>query len=1231
MDDLLVRVDAQTAQFEAKVGGTATRSTLQLEAALKRANTQLALAEKQMATYGRESTQAQAAIGRAAMSNARLLEQQAAIQAKAAAEQRAALQAQASAYQRLGRTYATVGAGLVLALGASAKAAIDWEQAFTRVRQALDGSPEQIAQVEDGLRDLARTLPVTHDQLAEIARDASQLGVATPNIVSFTKVVAELSTTAPDLEDGATALARFLNVTGTSQAQVENVASTLTKLGQAGASTVSEIADLGLRLAGAGRTAELTDGEILGLANAMTSLGLRVETAGTNFSKTLLTINTAVGAGGKSLRQFADIAGVSADQFARAYKDDAAQAIILFLKGLDRIKNSGGDVASTLAGLGITSQRQVDVLNRLSQNTDLVTESLQTGNQAFKDNTALQETFGKQAETNASRMQVAANNVHDLGIEIGQTLLPALGDAAGLLSDITGVLGGLPGPAKDVAAALLVAAAAVTTFSGASLLLRGRLIEMRLAADRLEGATLPALSTRLVALRTGSLAAGRAIQEFGSKAAGTNQQAQILVGLLSGAAIGGATGNPLGIIIGATIGALTSMGDATNYAAQQQARLDQVAGGLTSTLNRETGAVTAKTFQVLSTTFQDVTRQATESGIALDTLARAATGTGPAFATVSAALGVTKSDLQGLIDIANRGDLTTGFLDNLARSGNAAYVFDGAVQNLTEDQLALIVALATGTGALNQSRDAARLNAYAHGGLDATLRSAAGTQGDFKDEVYGTHDALEQQKNATDDAKDALASYNSELARFLGKQIGVHQAIIDSVKAAKEQKAGFDLNTQAGIDNTNVLLNLQSALQNVDSSTKSGARSFNEIATAMVNFQHEQGRSIPEAKAHAAALLGVDAAALKIKKDGNVVVHVQADTSDADRKLTAVQRLVQGLDGATADITVRAIIQTAQSQAAAYAARSGSWTGGYTGDGGKYEPAGIVHRGEFVFDKDSTQRIGPDRLMAQMRAARGYASGGLVGYADGGHVLTVQDLLRLVAGGDQAASLAQVNRLFHERVLAEREYAQAQKDLQRVRQDSTHTDKELADAEKAVSKARDDEREATDKWRQAQQQLVEQTKAAAAQYAQLGSAFGGEGTSLSAQGLLSKKRGSASDAREFARGLGIIKRKGADKDIIAEFKAEGPTQDALTLLRDLIRQPPSYFKQLAHADTALGRADRAAAVFGIPGAKGTQIQTQIQRQVVVHQHGVHLGPTIRQIKKAARDGAEHGLLIAGAP
>lgn len=57
--------------------------------------------------------------------------------------------------------------------------------------------------------------------------------------------------------------------------------------------------------------------------------------------------------------------------------------------------------------------------------------------------------------------------------------------------------------------------------------------------------------------------------------------------------------------------------------------------------------------------------------------------------------------------------------------------------------------------------------------------------------------------------------------------------------------------------------------------------------------------------------------------------------------------------------------------------QQGVWAeGGYTGDGGKYEPAGVVHRGEYVFTKEQTAKLGAGNLAA---LAKGYANGGLVG------------------------------------------------------------------------------------------------------------------------------------------------------------------------------------------------------------------------------------------------------------
>lgn len=98
-------------------------------------------------------------------------------------------------------------------------------------------------------------------------------------------------------------------------------------------------------------------------------------------------------------------------------------------------------------------------------------------------------------------------------------------------------------------------------------------------------------------------------------------------------------------------------------------------------------------------------------------------------------------------------------------------------------------------------------------------------------------------------------------------------------------------------------------------------------------------------------------------------------------------------------------------------------TGGFTGFGGKYQPAGIVHGGEYVFSKRAVDRVGVGTLDAMHKRAKGYAEGGLVmpsvrspsrggsGSAAGGvltvHVSMDNELLRAVVTDESGRVVAQ--------------------------------------------------------------------------------------------------------------------------------------------------------------------------------------------------------------------------------
>lgn len=80
--------------------------------------------------------------------------------------------------------------------------------------------------------------------------------------------------------------------------------------------------------------------------------------------------------------------------------------------------------------------------------------------------------------------------------------------------------------------------------------------------------------------------------------------------------------------------------------------------------------------------------------------------------------------------------------------------------------------------------------------------------------------------------------------------------------------------------------------------------------------------------------------------------------------------------GAAAKAAIDTGLMTAAIQAIS---PRGFSSGGYTGTGSKYTPAGIVHAGEIVWSQDDIKRWGGVDVVERMRKAKGYADGGIVG------------------------------------------------------------------------------------------------------------------------------------------------------------------------------------------------------------------------------------------------------------
>ncbi|WP_436702413.1 phage tail tape measure protein [Nocardioides sp. BYT-33-1] len=356
----------------------------------------------------------------------------------------------------IGGSAGRVGLAAAAGLAAATKAAIDWESAWAGVMKTTDGTASQMDELEGQLRELARTMPATHEEIAATAEAAGQLGVAREDIADFTETMIQLGeTTNLTADEAATSIAQMANVMGTAPEDIDRLGAALVALGNDGASTERDIIQMSQRIAGAGAQIGLAEPEILAISNAVASMGIEAEAGGTAVSTAFTKMAMAVSSGGPKLEKFAEVAGTSTDEFSRLFKEAPADAFAAFTQGLDRINKSGGDVFGTLKEIGLSDIRVSQAMLGMASAGDLLTESLKTGDEAWRQNSALAEEYQKRAETTAAEAQVAWNNIKDAGIEAGTAMLPIVEAVSTAVGGMGSAFGSLPGPLKATTSGLL--------------------------------------------------------------------------------------------------------------------------------------------------------------------------------------------------------------------------------------------------------------------------------------------------------------------------------------------------------------------------------------------------------------------------------------------------------------------------------------------------------------------------------------------------------------------------------------------------------------------------------------------------------------------------------------------------------------------------------------------------------------------------------------------------------
>ncbi|MST48936.1 phage tail tape measure protein [Mobiluncus porci] len=445
-----------------------------------------------------------------------------------------------------GAAMATVGSAATkagLALGATAalavKSAADWESAWAGVTKTVDGA-DLGGVLEGQLRDMAKNLPSSHEEIAAVAEAAGQLGVKRQDIAGFTKTMIDLGqSTNLSAEEAATQIARFNNIMGLSNKQASNLGATLVDLGNTNATTEAEIMAMSMRIAAAGRQVKMTAPDILAISASLTSVGIGAEAGGSAMSKFFTKMDQAVSTGNKDLQVMAKTAGMTGEEFSKLFRTDSTQAFAAFEKGLGNLIKSGSGANQVMADMNINQVEMQRALKSLSLDADGLARNLGQGAKAWKENRALIDEATKRYATAESQFAMAKNRIKDGLIDMGKDLAPMIAEVVSGLSMLVDGFTNLPGPIKTAAGAFSLFGGAGMLAVGAAASLLPKIIELRKAMTEL-----------------GMINAGEGIiAGLGGRVAGKTKTALApLLETIGGTAIGAKLGSGLGKAGAAAVG-----------------------------------------------------------------------------------------------------------------------------------------------------------------------------------------------------------------------------------------------------------------------------------------------------------------------------------------------------------------------------------------------------------------------------------------------------------------------------------------------------------------------------------------------------------------------------------------------------------------------------------------------------------------------------------------------------
>lgn len=831
-------------------------------------------------------------------------------------------------------------AGSFAAFGLGVRAAMHFETAMVGVQRAAGLSKDELKAMGAEFQRLSVRIAMPANDIARIAAMGARFGVAREDLVKFAETTATAARQFEMMPDEAgRSLGILSRLLGVATRDMDAFAGMVNALADSVGVAERDVIQT-LTLAGSSaKDFGLSTGQAAALATTMISLGATAEQAGTAMRTLFSALRGATQDSGEAGKALKYLVG-DVDAFARKIETDAQGAINDLLAALSRL--SAADrfaVTKSLFAEGLDTEN----IRKLIGGMDAYRLAQDAASKSADDyRAALEQLKNTDLGTLEAELSNLGNAATNLGQAFGQIFAPAVRVAAEAvgwaavqvksLVDTFPLLSGFVG----IVAALVTGAGVLRIAWGGLALLFGKL------ATALGGIVKPirGIGTAIVALRAGG-------------------PVLATLGLGFRAMLG-----PIGLVTSAIllgVDAWRAWRKHADAAAKAQPPAAPKAGALWARYMGG-GKQGASPWRQLS--FQDWLRPQGDSGSKADTRGQktqALDTIDPFYEQRTAALKAQAAEIAKIEAAA--------FDEAMARE-------DERIRKETELKLAQMGFIgglekeAFLSGLSNDERETALLLLEAEKLGITDINRLLEMQGEIR------------KANADKAADEALTRQQDQL--YESVQQGVQRAFADGLNAVATGEGGIRGALQGIVDM------LRNALSNAiaGSLTQSfmGALGGKEGVLNIAGMFGFGGGGKNDGSTPATALYVRDVAAGGADAVDGVDGGMFSGIGDLfsglfDGLKAGLTSMVQGIGSLFGDFG-------GQNWIGAIASMFGFADGGYTGSGGKYQPAGVVHAGEYVFPQEAVRRLGVNALANLHRFATGSFVPAMprLGYADGGLV-----------------------------------------------------------------------------------------------------------------------------------------------------------------------------------------------------------------------------------------------------